>query len=889
MGTINLTPPEVELCEAVKHGDSIDFSRAGTGNIIRADVIKHIVVGLPLVRSKSIVSNALGAVMGEGWSEEVWPKTPFGLCIKNAVIDGPLVLDSLTGPVCPLHFEKCEFTDFFSGRNTHFALLKFLDCRFATKCPINERSPVPSIDISGAKVDSSLDMRGVRAASDRLADAEAAIDYFEPRDERWDEDRCWIRLAGARIDGNLDLSRARLRAPPDSGGRLTSDLGVNALDLSLARITGGFSFMNGALARGRIMARGLRLGGDLWMSGASLNGVDGHALMLQLAEIDGLLMLDARADQVRASDAPVRQFRARGMLFMIDLRLRGTLRIDGAQLHPTTPFDPAKEPQEKSVYLSGAIIGGDTEILNVDMQAALEAAPLRCSGDVVIGGSVRGHVDLSGSAIDGTLDISGLRMTTPNSELGLRNGSIGHALRLYSPGAPREESFALDGEADLSGLSCDTLDDDLGRAWTASVKLSINHFTYRRTALVEGRPEARHKPSHRIVGDWFRAKRAEQVAPWRWLPAAWLSETSDFLPWWQHRRNWIFQQFRAGPEDDASTRPPDIEPADYRPQPFEQAIAVARAEGRDSDAIQFEILQQSIEWKHFNQLMRWWLGVSGIVVASLWLIVGRPEPIAVVSTLVALGFTLLLMIQASRLFGMFRSIVGRERKRLAAVFTYVVFFIPAFLILVHFWRDDPLRFLQALFIFAAVRLISAVAHQVMRIGFGYLRRPAQAISTLILAFLIGWLGVAAAETNGMMIIDAPPSADKIDRAGRPGSESGDALLVNVRCGNNINKALYALDVLLPLLDFREESRCRIGRAEAPGGGMPAPDLPPASTIYPAPGSGFGGLVEALPDLTVRNERFWAVLKALYAIAGWFIISLAILTFANIHRTPQPPQ
>lgn len=68
---------------------------------------------------------------------------------------------------------------------------------------------------------------------------------------------------------------------------------------------------------------------------------------------------------------------------------------------------------------------------------------------------------------------------------------------------------------------------------------------------------------------------------------------------------------------------------------------------------------------------------------------------------------------------------------------------------------------------------------------------------------------------------------------------------NLPCGNEIVPALYAVDVFIPLLDLRQESQCE-----------------PSSE----------------PQLWA-----WRWAKAFYAILGWVITSLTVLTFAGIAR------
>jgi hypothetical protein len=162
--------------------------------------------------------------------------------------------------------------------------------------------------------------------------------------------------------------------------------------------------------------------------------------------------------------------------------------------------------------------------------------------------------------------------------------------------------------------------------------------------------------------------------------------------------------------------------------------------------------------------------------------------------------------------------------------------------------------------------------------FGHLRRPIRAIATLVGAFLIGWAGVDAANDRGMLVVDLAPVAPMVGPNNEPariGSQralKGTDLASDVHCGNKINEALYALDVLIPLIDLREESRCEVGEAEA------------------APGREFrsGGLLGLFESWPRRRTDFWAVLKALYAVAGWFIVSLSILTFAQTTRSRADP-
>jgi len=172
--------------------------------------------------------------------------------------------------------------------------------------------------------------------------------------------------------------------------------------------------------------------------------------------------------------------------------------------------------------------------------------------------------------------------------------------------------------------------------------------------------------------------------------------------------------------------------------------------------------------------------------------------------------------------------------------------------------------------------------------------PWRAMRTLFLAFLIGWFGVWRANAGGMLAVTVSPAATVVadTRGGlqpvlphAPTQQSVSA----IRCGDTIHEALYALDVFLPLVDLRQESECDV----------------PSTPVSPQPGATTlaigGGIIPRwavnidnrlepvrLPLLSsgvlpLDKVDFWRVAKALYALAGWLLTSLAILTFSGVFR------
>jgi hypothetical protein len=869
MTDLTLTNAERIAFSAIRDGVRAKFETNAKERTIRAAVVRHIVLGLPVVEEGQGILLKAASLFGLSSKPETCRVTGAGISIEGALITGLLDLDAAIGEVCgclpSLAFVGCRFEDGFSAKNAHFSRLSFADCDFANRGrlldPRTGKSR-PIIDISGATLDHQLELTGIAPTSD--------------------EDLLWIRAAGLRVDGGVELSGCTLRAPvlvrPD--GTKTAE---DALDLTLAEIGGDLSFDEGSRAVGGLKARGIRVRGDFWLNGAKIDdpASQGEALFLQGARIEGFLSM-------RPLDGvPDGNFRCRG-------------RID----------------------LTAAEVGKSLVIVDADIEGGIKAPDMAVEDDFFLHARVAGRVDLGHVRIGGVFDISKLAIEAPTAplvtgpghstarrkeaELSLRGGTIGQALRLSPEDSSEPCEFKLDGEADLTGLSCGTLDDEIGQCWGGKATLRMNHFTYRQTA---GLPRRSGKPSHRIVGDWVLAKRADGRWPWSWFPDTQRLHDQDFWQTWQLRRNWIYQQYGKPADAPVSISRYQIDDQEYRPQPFEQVIRVARAEGREDFAIHFEMLKKRIEWRLFNDQVRWLLAFAGIILASAWLmldhgdIVGSSTRFGVIPALLV---TLWAMLRATTIHHFVCWLFKLEPGRASFVLTWGAFFVPALsLLLVSEWRDKPFHFLVALLIFLSIRFSSVLVHAMMRFGFGYMRRPVLAFVTLIGAFLLGWWGVHVANGRDMLVINARPVAAV---AGRHGSDHGVALpqdkgaghspanqssppllmgsevMTGARpfdrefsCAPEISEPLYALDILIPIVDLGEESRCEVRRIGEPDREIINPER-----------LGIYGMAARFPDLPLNDHRFWWWLKAAYSILGWFLFSLAILTFAQVNRTHAEP-
>jgi hypothetical protein len=1211
---------------------------------------------------------------------------PLGIAIRNATIVGRLRLDNVSmpggAPIGTIEFTNCIFEGGFSGAGGHFRRLGFHLCRFREESPNSEApdrdpadpgddTPQPTINLSGATVETGIDMRGIRPAEDVEEGEAADCSYLEGAPSAG-EHVLWIRLAGARIGGKLDLSDARLRAPEDPRETLVRDDSIDALNLTLAVVEGDFLFVRGR-SRGRIKGRDANIRGDVWMSGAKLNGMNGGALLFQGATIGGVLMLGPVEDPEDEGAGPIRdglRLRTRGQLNFHDLHIGRTISIADVQAEPSA--ERARAGQSL-LCLEGARVGGSVKIVsthpgsyiagkiqlgrleikdelkieNLQLGAPAEAlgedalleakslvvgemtidrvAPLsstdpchsalepkhqhlsvdlsnatlrrltisrsrfntffkmpglHCADDVRIEARVAGEVDLEGMTIGGSLDLSELQITVHQARLSLKDGEIDRALRLTRPGrsdepppqlkyarrtllsclphtslletvwefhwsntpkhrqiaflerrgvillldrqpdtlarfmehyghgltsadavaeyfqlycaygetertsrwviaderlvqafgswpriarpastagsasppastlqprdfdvdcnempsgvaaakyevtacllldgrlvravcglevigdkvslsdmrelragpkpavAPAAEGqftdlssmsrkgpaipalsakakevkdlqslerrlapylrsgFSMDGKVDLRNLSCGTLDDEGGRLWGRWVQIAMNRFVYAQTTW-DADADARRRPTEERTRDWLRRMCAEWIWPpslgaqWGWTRSlGWfewgrrLRDRTDYWVMWQDRRNWLYQQFDRSAILPCRSRH-RIDEFQYAAQPFEQAIKVARAEGREDYANHFEMLKSRVEWRLFNRRVRWFLAPVGLAAAGAWLIYSGGPTLAIA---VAIFVTWLMMASASTLHTLVNLALRNAPAALRGSSAHVLFYVPAAILAVAggWFPDRPFQFLAALLIYLGIRYVSVFAHGFMRFGFGYLRRPVRAIITLILAFLLGWRAVHIADDHHMLVVTAEPVEAMVSRQRSPshpegrlltGSEylagdepaagqvrmrsataelppapmsppgtavpaAGERFIRDIPCKHEISHPLYALDVLIPIVDLREESRCEIRRIAEERPAAPA-GTPGAGDPRPVEQLGFADLWRELPERAFRDNRFWWWMHALYAVAGWIIVSLSILTFAQVNRThAEPPE
>lgn len=678
-----------------------------------------------------------------------------------------------------------------------------------------------------------------------------------------------VNLIGCQINGNLDLSNLTL-APGSKG----LDLGDGRIGRTLKLID---SIEQGANRHVMIAARqghlrsmpGTILIESLWdyeiapgqhepvqiaflQRGEEILRLDRDAQVLEsAAERFGADLSEGRAlEYLRVhglygerGSIILDRDRQRWPPFLSAVDAPGALPLDTIgealfEIDSDTQYPPARIT---ACALRGGQIGRYAFTLSIEgtrikvlSEAAPSATPL-VAGVPRFEGAIARHPEIGGEAAQHA--IMTRQWVTPETLVGMAELEPDACTELKARLAPHVLStVSLHGTVDLENLSCDMLDDSGGRYWGRHLeRIRMNHFVYNRASweppsdipASSGRREpgnAAPALADAAAKDSLGKKMKRGVA--KWIPAGLADRLGvtgslqcgpHWTPW-EIRRNWIFQQF---PRDRIWRLPSParyrIESSEYRSQPFEQAIKVARAEGREDLAIHFEILKRNIEWRLYSRRNWEWFAALGVFSGLAWLFFHRDN----LTVAIVIG---------------------------------------------------------AILIAVSLAMVSVVAHHLMDWLFGHLRRPIRAIAALVVAFLIGWAGVHAANKRGMMVVDVDPVATLIGEdqkvqvmvIGSPRQRGTANLASNIPCRDNINEALYALDVLVPLIDLREESRCEIGEAVQARSGDRKDAL---------------GLFESL---TRKPSTFWAVLKAIYAIAGWFLVSLSILTFAQITRARTDP-
>lgn len=688
----------------------------------------------------------------------------------------------------------------------------------------------------------------------------------------------------------------------DNSGAMPLILGC-ALLVNCSMLT--FAIDSGRIQRdkrGAIDVRRLDVTGDVVLGDLKTNGT----LLLSNAAIGASFHLSectlygsATERSLIMSDASVK-----GSLLCNNTSCRGQVNLENAEIGRNLDFCASSFHFQGSwaLYLKGVVVGRDVRFLEAIVRDGV-GVPTPTPRKVVLGGGIL----LDRSSIGGDLIWSGIEFEPRSNEFiafSMEGAEVAGSLR------PLKMINGSVAAIDLRNAVARTLVDDPVDGWgDRSMRLLLDGFNYN---LLSG-PEAniRHDASR-----------------WSFLEKllAWYSRT------WSER---LQRQRQTAPQQEP--QPPE----ETAPAP-DQPLARNSEERSDENPVedppltleQRAMLVGNSRWLRFDEasgrMLRLVVVILGLPIniliqmmmvyqACLWHIRQWHWSIRLATALLAFPLALLWATGVA-LIGTWRivEIIALQRISTPARVRlkwlrkqYPIAFSMFRSINSHTYSPQPFEQMAKAMMTAG---LDADARRILLYKQRYRRRagtilrkpdrllfdliaghglsPWRATRTLLLMFLLGWFGVWRANVGGMLAVTVSPAATvAVDDSGefQPVLQRASGQTVSlIRCGNTVNEALYALDVFLPLVDLRQESECDVpptALAARPGatrvavGGWPFPqwDIAIAHRLKPAK------LPIVKTIVPVDRVDFWRVAKALYALAGWLLTSLAILTFSGVFR------
>jgi len=147
--------------------------------------------------------------------------------------------------------------------------------------------------------------------------------------------------------------------------------------------------------------------------------------------------------------------------------------------------------------------------------------------------------------------------------------------------------------------------------------------------------------------------------------------------------------------------------------------------------------------------------------------------------------------------------------------------------------------------------------------------PIRAFLTLLVVWFAGFCAISMLSESNMLVanVTTVAAAAQGTIAVVPTVPSGQ-YVETLPCGESIAPALYAAELLTPVLNLHQENRCDITSSP------PSASRPPKLQLW--------GHVFRHP-VWMEEPRKWEYLKAIYIVLGTVVSSLSLLTFSGIAR------
>lgn len=167
-----------------------------------------------------------------------------------------------------------------------------------------------------------------------------------------------------------------------------------------------------------------------------------------------------------------------------------------------------------------------------------------------------------------------------------------------------------------------------------------------------------------------------------------------------------------------------------------------------------------------------------------------------------------------------------------------------------------------------------------RVMFGLGLSPSRAFTSLLLFWFLGWASVQLLSYNDMLrasvswvapaVIQKPHGKREPAQLGvlsGKGQEEDGRAEADFSCQESIEPSLYAFELMMPIINLHQESRCEI---------RSSPAIPESKNNEPE-------WHVTYPWDLLKCGWFWEYAKAVYMLIGSIITSLALLTFSGIAR------
>ena len=313
---------------------------------------------------------------------------PRGLRLTSAIVVGALDLTGLVVPF-PLRFDGCEFD---SAPVVEGAQLFELSL---TGCP-----RLPGLLGNGLRLRRDLDLSRSRIAGTHWTSASTSK-------------RAAIWLCESEIGGRLLCVDTTIDGQGD-----------RAIQADRIRVGGAVRLLHRFHSRGEIRLLGARIYGSFDLTGAHVESLDGPAIDLEDALVEGSMFL--------IEDSAGRRPEIRGRIEMGNARIAGRLNIRNATI------EAQAEIPKDSIYARQATLG-----------AALNAARLTVGAEVILTGrcEVSGRIDMSMGDMSSVFIGADCLLRAPGrTAFDLTNAEIRAYLRL-------EKSVVIEGTVRLEGAA----------------------------------------------------------------------------------------------------------------------------------------------------------------------------------------------------------------------------------------------------------------------------------------------------------------------------------------------------------------------------------------------------------------------------------------------------